>query len=103
MRRKHRRQRRATFKRENPAAFLIRRVRDLLGTYPAALMFIWKMARLKRRIDRDPSAYADAALTPVRDEYGAGLELFNATESARHAADLALTRAARSVSIAQTP
>jgi hypothetical protein len=102
LRRKNRRQRRATFKRENPAAFFIRRARDFLGTYPAALRFIWKLARL-RRIERDPSTYTDVALTPVRDEYGAGLELFNATESARHAADLAVTRAARSMSIHRAP
>jgi len=55
LRRKKRRQRRATFKRENPAAFFIRRARDVLGTYPAALLFIWRLARLRRRIDRDPS------------------------------------------------
>ena len=43
LRRKNRRQRRATFKRENPAAFFVRRVRDVLATYPAALMFIRKV------------------------------------------------------------
>jgi len=94
-RRKNRRQRRATFTRENPLAFFIRRVRDLVGTYPAALRFIWKLGWLRRRIDRDPRAYTDLALTPaVSDEYGAGLELFNATESARHAADRAMAHAA---------
>jgi len=104
LRRKKRRQRRATFKRENPAAFFIRRVRDVLGTYPAALLFIWKLTRLRRRIDRDPGTYTDVALTPVREEYGAGLELFNATEAARHAADLAIARAAaRAARIGQNP
>ena len=94
IRRKNRRQRRATFKRENPATFFVRRVRDVLATYPAALMFMWKVSRLKRRIDRDPRPYSDVALTPVRDEYGDRLELFNATESARRAADFAIERAA---------
>jgi radical SAM superfamily enzyme YgiQ (UPF0313 family) len=100
LRRKQRRQRRATFKRENPATFFIRRLRDILGTYPAALRFMWKLARLKRRVDRDTGIYTDVALAPARDEYGTGLELFNATESARHAADLAIARAMR---ISQTP
>jgi len=103
LRRKKRRQRRSTFKRENPAAFFIRRARDVLGTYPAALWFIWRLARLRKRIDRDTAIYNDIALTPVRDEYGTGLELFNATESARHAADVAVARAsrARSTALAQ--
>ena len=38
LRRKKRRERRATFKRENPATFFIRRVRDVLGTYPPACL-----------------------------------------------------------------
>jgi radical SAM superfamily enzyme YgiQ (UPF0313 family) len=95
LRRKKRRQRRTTFKRQNPAAFFIRRVRDVLGSYPAALLFFWKLKRLRNRIERDTSTYTDIALTPVHDEYGAGLELFNATESARHAADVAVARATR--------
>jgi hypothetical protein len=74
------------------------------STYPAALMFMWKVSWLKRRIDRDPRPYSDVALTPVRDEYGDRLELFNATESARRAADFAIERAAvRSRSITQSP
>jgi radical SAM superfamily enzyme YgiQ (UPF0313 family) len=95
LRRKKRCQRRTTFKRENPAAFFIRRVRDVLGSYPAVLLFIWKLKRLRNLIERDTSTYTDIALTPVHDEYGAGLELFNVTESARHAADVAVARATR--------
>jgi radical SAM superfamily enzyme YgiQ (UPF0313 family) len=95
LRRKNRRQRRCTYPRENIAAYLLRRTRDFFGTYPPGLRFLWRLELLRRKIEREPNEHAipDLALEPITDEYGNGLELFNATESARHAADQAIARA----------
>ena len=95
LRRKNRRQRRCTYPRENIAAYLLRRTRDFFGTYPPGLRFLWRLELLRRKIEREPNEHAipDLALEPITDEYGDGLELFNATESARHAADQAIARA----------
>ena len=95
LRRKNRKQRRCTYPRENIAAYLLRRTRDFFGTYPPGLRFLWRLELLRRKIEREPNEHAipDLALEPITDEYGDGLELFNATESARHAADQAIARA----------
>ena len=95
LRRKNRRQRRCTYPRENIAAYLLRRTRDFFGTYPPGLRFLWRLEVLRRKIEREPNEHAipDLALEPITDEYGDGLELFNATDSARHAADQAIARA----------
>ena len=90
------------FRHRRAASCLRPAFRQRRGAEQDRLRFMWQIARLKRRIDRDPSTYTDAALAPVGDEYGAGLELFNATEAARHAADLAIARAARG-GIGRTP
>jgi len=94
IRRKSRRQRRSTLLRENLAAFFIRRVRDFLGTYPPGLRFLWKIEALRRTVEneRDTPNHTDLALSPIAEEYGAELDLFNATRSARQAADRALAR-----------
>jgi radical SAM superfamily enzyme YgiQ (UPF0313 family) len=104
-RRKKRTQRRATFPREGLPAFFMRRARDFMRTYPAAIRFLWWIHRLRRQIERDPAmrSYSDLALTPVHDEYGEELELFNSTKGARQAADLAIARAARARTVSQSP
>jgi hypothetical protein len=95
LRRKNRRQRRSTFPRENIAAYVLRRTRDFFKTYPPGLRFLWRLEVLRRKIEREPNEHAipDLTLQPITDEYGAGLELFNATDSARHAADQAIAQA----------
>ena len=94
IRRKNRRQRRSTLPRENLAAFFIRRVRDFLGTYPSGLRFLCRIEALRRAVENEPDAldYTDLALSPIAKEYGAELDLFNATPSARQVADRALAR-----------
>ena len=96
IRRKPRTQRRPGFPRENPLRFFMRRAREMSATYVPGLWFFWRLERLRRKIENDPASkhYTDAALSPVADgEFGADLELYHATDSARRAADQARTRA----------
>ncbi|HXR25152.1 MAG TPA: hypothetical protein VN742_07310, partial [Candidatus Binataceae bacterium] len=95
IRRKNRRQRRSTLPRENLAAFFMRRVRDFRGTYLPGLRFLYRIEALRRTVENEPDAfnYTDLALSPLAEEYGAELDLFNATRSARQVADRALAHA----------
>lgn len=96
LRRKSRAQRRPGFPRENPLGFFARRAREMAATYLRVLRFFWRLKRLRRKIENDPASrhYTDVALSPVvDDEFGAGLELYHATDSARRAAEQARARA----------
>ncbi len=96
IRRKPRTQRRPGFPRENALSFLVRRAREMAATYVPGLWFMWRLERLRRKIQNDPASkhYTDVALSPVADgEFGADLELYHASDSARRAADQARTRA----------
>jgi hypothetical protein len=95
-RRKPRSQRRPGFPRETALSFLMRRAREMSATYLPGLWFYWRLERLRRRIEKDPASrlYTDVALSPVvDDEFGADLELYHATDSARRAAEQARLRA----------
>ena len=63
----------------------------------AIARIVWRMARSRRAIKRDPDAraYCDQALTPVSDAELDDLEMFNATPSARSAADKTKRQLAR--------
>ncbi|MGP0084062.1 MAG: B12-binding domain-containing radical SAM protein [Steroidobacteraceae bacterium] len=96
IRRKPRTQRRPGFPRENALRFFMRRAREMSATYAPGLWFFWRLERLRRKIENDPASkhYTDVALSPVADdEFGADLELYHATDSARRAAEQARTRA----------
>ncbi len=96
LRRKRRSQRRPGLPRENPLTFSIRRAGEMISTYVPGLMYFWRLERLRRRIEKDPTSknYTDLALSPVHDdEFDAELELYRATDSARIAADRAKSRA----------
>jgi radical SAM superfamily enzyme YgiQ (UPF0313 family) len=67
-RRKLRRQRRAGLPRENPLLFYPRRVREVLETHIKLAAFYLHLHRIRRRVERDPSPYADPALTPTDRE-----------------------------------
>lgn len=89
-RRKVRRQRRSGLPRESLLAFARRRAGDIVGTYLPMLGLLWRIQRLRRRVERDPAnaRYVDAATTPV----GAlveDLELYRTSDSARSAAEFA--------------
>jgi len=96
IRRKRRSQRRPGFPRENLLRFFARRVREMVMTYLPGLWFLWRLERLRRKIEKDPASkcYTDIALTPMGvAEFGDDLELYHATDSARRALDQARSRA----------
>ena len=67
----------------------------MISTYVSGLIYFMRLERMRRKIENDPQArnYTDHALRPVDDdELGRKLELYNATESARVAADQAMSR-----------
>jgi hypothetical protein len=97
IRRKYRTQRRPDFRRENVFAFFVRRTREIFSAYVPGLWFLWRLERLRRKIEKDPKSknYTDLALRPVDEgEFSDGLELYRATDSAIVAANQAksLTR-----------
>jgi len=96
IRRKRRKDRRPALPRESIAAFYPRRIREIIATYVPALLFLWKLTRLRHRLAKDPStrSYRDLAITPLEDELANPLALYQATEGARKAADRARLRTA---------
>ena len=64
-RRKLRRERRAGLPRENPLVFYVRRVREVLATHIKLAAFYLYLHRIRRRVERDPRPYSDAALAPI--------------------------------------
>jgi radical SAM superfamily enzyme YgiQ (UPF0313 family) len=64
-RRKLRRHRRAGLPRENPLVFYPRRVREVAETHVRLAAFYLYLHRIRRRVERDPSPYADPALAQV--------------------------------------
>ncbi|HUA34869.1 MAG TPA: radical SAM protein [Candidatus Binataceae bacterium] len=95
IRRKSRTQRRPGFARESRLAFTLRRAREVVSTYVPALMMLVRIERARRRIKKDPASksYMDLALSPASDDLSSdNLELFQATEAARGAANQARDR-----------
>jgi radical SAM superfamily enzyme YgiQ (UPF0313 family) len=65
LRRKLRRERRAGLPRETPLVFYFRRIWEVLETHVKLAAFYLYLHRIRRRVERDPSPYTDAALAPV--------------------------------------
>jgi radical SAM superfamily enzyme YgiQ (UPF0313 family) len=97
LRRKARADRRPGLPIEHPLIFYPRYAAGLIAKHVAIARIVWRMAAVRRAIKRDAAArdYMDQAMTPVTDEELDGLEMFNATSSARAAADKAKQRLAR--------
>jgi len=96
VRRKRRSQRRPGFPRQNLMRFFLRRVHEMVMTYVPGLWFLWRLERLRRKIENDPASrlYTDVALAPMGvAEFGDDLELYHATDSARRALEQARFRA----------
>jgi radical SAM superfamily enzyme YgiQ (UPF0313 family) len=93
-RRKVRTQRRHGMPLENPLLFYPRRAREIVSTYVRGFLFVWKLTRLRKRLQRDPKTrdYTDAAIAPVDDELGEHLEMFEVTDAARTAVARAKAR-----------
>ena len=86
-RRKCRTQRRSGLPLESRAAFCVRRVREMVGTYSRAAMLFLKIHRMRRRIARDPlsASYSDLAIAPIADTQDDELQLFQQSDAARQA------------------
>jgi radical SAM superfamily enzyme YgiQ (UPF0313 family) len=63
-RRKRRSQRRPGMKRESSLVFYSRRAKEIATTYVPALLFLWRLTRLRHRLKKDPAArqYTDLAI-----------------------------------------
>jgi len=70
-RRKLRRERRAGLPRENPVVFYIKRVREVFATHLKLALFYLYLHRIRRRVERDPTPYADPAVTSLDRELSA--------------------------------
>jgi radical SAM superfamily enzyme YgiQ (UPF0313 family) len=92
-RRKRRTQRRSGLPREGRARFAWRRTRDVCTTYAPMLFLLWKIDRMRRRIQRDPASrsYTDVALTALSHSSNEHLELFQTSDAARLAGSRART------------
>ncbi len=91
LRRKARRDRRPGLPLENPLTFYPKYVFDLVAKHVAIARVVLRMGAVRRQIKRDPQAreFRDLALTPVTESELDGFEMFNATKTARAAADKA--------------
>jgi pyruvate-formate lyase-activating enzyme len=96
IRRKRRRDRRSTLPRESVLLFYPRRLMEILRTYIPALLFLWRLTRLRHRLQKDPAtrSYRDLAISPLDNDLANPLELYEATESARQVVSRARVRAA---------
>ena len=86
-------ERRPGLPRDNPWVFWVGFAWETLRKHADLALTIWRLARLRRAIERDPeaAAYIDQALTPVRDDDDGRLDLLSKTAGA----PAALARARR--------
>jgi hypothetical protein len=89
LRRKVRTDRRPGLPVENPLLFYPRYAAEVLMKHLRLARIIWRMARVRRALKRDPEArrYTDTALTPVAADEIETLEMFNVSTAARAAAE----------------
>jgi hypothetical protein len=91
LRRKYRRDRRPGLPLESPLAFWARYAWETLSKSARLLALAHRYHRIRKRVESDPAraTYRDLALTPATADEVGTLEIFNATESARHAVEKA--------------
>jgi hypothetical protein len=84
---KSRRDRRPPLPLENPFVFYPRYIAELAVKHAHMVRVIWKFARIRSAIRRDPHAkdYMDQAIMPVGDDELETLEMFGINESAKAA------------------
>ncbi len=84
---KSRRDRRPPLPLENPLVFYPRYVAELATKHVHMARVIWKFARIRSALRRDPNAkaYMDQAITPVADDELDTLEMFGINDSAKAA------------------
>jgi len=93
-RRKYRRDRRPGRPLESPFVFYPRYGWEILSKLARVLVMAHTYLRMAKRVAADPDAasYRDLALTPVTTEEVGTLEIFSATDSAKHAVEKAQRR-----------
>ena len=94
-RRKVRTERRPGMQLESRLAFYPRRVREMLATYVPWFAYLWRLIRLRNRVQRDRSRdeYTDVAITPLDRAREDALAIFHVTAGARSAVRKAKNRA----------
>jgi len=94
LRRKRRTDRRSGLPKENWLIFYPRRLKEIVRTYGPALWFLWRLTRLRHRLEKDPASrdYRDIAITPLDNELDSDLALYESTEAARRLASQARAR-----------
>jgi hypothetical protein len=104
LRRKVRTDRRPGFAIENPLLFYPKYAADLVMKHLRIVRMVWRMARVRRDIKRDPRRreYMDTALTPISEHELDELELFTATEAARGAVQKSRREAAARAAVADS-
>lgn len=93
-RRIRRRERRPGMPRESWFSFYPRHGWKMLSKYARFAVMYWRYSRILRKVERDPAAYTDVAMTPVNASDLDTLELYSATQAAKSAADKQRRRAA---------
>ncbi|MDP6708919.1 MAG: radical SAM protein [Alphaproteobacteria bacterium] len=85
LRRKYRRDRRPGLPRESAAVFYPRYFWETVSKHARLLRLVWRLARLRRRLKRDPAAksYTDLSLTPVTEAELDELEIFAVSDAAK--------------------
>jgi hypothetical protein len=80
-------ERRPGFPRVNPWVFWLGFAWETLRKHAALAVTVWRLARLRRAIERDPEAltYMDQALSPVGDDDDGTLDLLTKTGGAQAA------------------
>ena len=91
LRRKYRRDRRPGLPIESPLVFYPRYAGETLYKHARLFQLVWRLAKIRRRLKRDPEArsYTDLALRPVREEELDELGIFTASAAAKSAVDRA--------------
>jgi hypothetical protein len=91
IRRKYRRNRRPGLPLESPLTFYPRYVWELVSKSARFIALARTYHKIRKRVESDAarSSYRDLALTPVTQEEVGTLEIFSATESAKHAVERA--------------
>jgi len=103
LRRKHRTDRRPGFPIVNPLIFYPQRGWEFVSKHLRLVALAWTFLRARRRVESDPGKldYMDLALAPVVDADLDDLDMFNATDSSRAAAEkVRVKRANRAVKAA---
>jgi hypothetical protein len=72
---------------ESPFVFYPRYAREIATKHIRFARMAWQHWRILRRIERDPSAYMDVAMTPVEDREFEEMQMYTTTPAAKFAVE----------------